>query len=83
MSVVVEATRAVLVAVMAVAAGFLTWVAVAFVGISADIVGIMWSRPEDYPYEDAWLFGGVALGATVTGLILWRSMPRRPKPVNR
>ena len=76
MSTATEAVRAVLVVTGAAAAGVLTWIVAALVGISADVVGILFSRPEDYPYEGAWMVGSTLLSVAVTVAILWRGWPR-------
>lgn len=74
---VVQTARAVLVVTGAVAAGLLTWIVLFLVGVSTDIVGLMFYREEDYPYASAWGLGSTAIAAVVTGLILWRALPRR------
>jgi hypothetical protein len=79
-----QAARAVLVVTGAAAAGVLTWIIAVLVGISADVVGILFYRPEDYPYDGVWMVGSTLLAVAVTGTILWRGWPREgSRPVSR
>jgi hypothetical protein len=75
-SLAAQAVHAALVVTGAAAAGLLTWIVAFFVGVSADIVGILFYRPEDYPYDGAWMVGSTLLAVAVTVAILWRGWPR-------
>lgn len=45
-------------------------------GVMLDVVGILWARPEDYPYMDAWL-SGTCVVATLAGVGVWALLRRR------
>ena len=56
--------------------GVLCGVTTLVVGVQADIVGVVFYRPEDYPYEGAWLLLSLFVGA-VAGFGSWWVL-RRP-----
>ena len=64
-------------AVGSVVVGVLVWCLAVLVGISADVIGVVFYRPEDYPYASAWVVGSAVLGAVATGTMLWLARPGR------
>lgn len=45
-------------------------------GVMLDVVGILWARPEDYPYMDAWL-SGTCVVAVLAGVGVWALLRHR------
>lgn len=63
-------------AVLGALAGVLCGVTTLLVGVQTDIVGVVFYRPEDYPYEGAWYVLSLLLGV-VAGFGSWWVL-RRP-----
>lgn len=57
--------------------GILVWGLAVLVGIAADVIGVVFYRPEDYPYASAWVIGSALLGAAAAGAVLWLAWPGR------
>jgi hypothetical protein len=72
-----SAGRALAAAVGSVIVGVLVWGVALLVGISADIIGVVFYRPEDYPYASAWVIGSAVLGGAAAGTVLWLARPSR------
>ena len=72
-----SAGRALAAAVGSVVVGVLVWGVAVLVGISADVIGVLFYRPEDYPYASAWVIGSAVLGAAAAGTVLWLARPGR------
>ena len=65
-------------AVLGAAAGVLCGVTALGFGAQAGIVGVVFHRPEDYPYEGAWSLLSLLVGV-VAGFGSWWVL-RRPTP---
>lgn len=63
-------------ALSAVAVVIVTFIVGFAMGVAIDVVGILWARPEDYPYEDAWL-SGASIAAVLAGVAVWVLLRRR------
>ncbi|WP_159081632.1 hypothetical protein [Nocardioides sediminis] len=57
-------------AVLGSVAGVLCGVTTLLFGVQADVVGVVFYRPEDYPYEGAWYILSVLVGV-VAGFGSW------------
>jgi hypothetical protein len=69
--------RAFAAAVGSAVVGVLVWGVAVLVGISADVIGVVFYRPEDYPYASAWVIGSAVLGGAAAGTMLWLARPGR------
>jgi hypothetical protein len=63
-------------AVLATVAGVLCGVTTLVFGVQADIVGVVFYRPEDYPYEGAWYILSLLVGVAAAFGSWW--VLRRP-----
>jgi hypothetical protein len=70
-SIATRAVREVLAVVLAGVAGLIGWATTVLVGISADIVGVVFYAPADYVHQDAWMIGSVVVAAGIAGAT-WR-----------
>jgi hypothetical protein len=66
-----------LAAIGAAVVGVAVWLVAVLFGICADVIGVVFHRPEDYPYSDAWVVCSAALGAAAAGAVLWAARPGR------
>jgi membrane protein DedA with SNARE-associated domain len=83
-SVVNDTAREAAAALAAAVVGAVAWALAVLVGVSADVVGVVFYREADYPSQDAWMFGSTVLAAVVAGLTWWLARSRRePTPINR
>jgi hypothetical protein len=71
-----QAAREVGAALLGTVAGVLCGVTTLLFGVQADIVGVAFYRPEDYPYEGAWYVLSLLVGV-VAGFGSWWVL-RRP-----
>ena len=71
MSAVEHTARAAAAALTAAVVGALAWGLAVLVGISADVVGVVFYREADYPSQDAWMLGSTVLAAVLAALT-WR-----------
>ena len=55
----------------AVVVGMIAWGVAVLLGVSLDVVGVVFDRPSDHPYEDAWMVGSVVLAVVVAGRVWW------------
>ncbi|GAB3031095.1 hypothetical protein GCM10011376_24150 [Nocardioides flavus (ex Wang et al. 2016)] len=73
MSAAGEVGRALGAAIGAVVVGTTVWLVAVLIGVSADVIGVVFHRPEDYPFSGAWMIGSALLGAVAAGAVLWRA----------
>ena len=71
MSAVNDTAREAAAALAAAVVGALAWGLAVLVGISADVVGVVFYREADYPSQDAWMLGSTVLAAVLAALT-WR-----------
>jgi hypothetical protein len=79
MSAVEHGAREAAAALAAAVVGALAWGLAVLLGISADVVGVVFYREADYPSQDAWMLGSAVLAAVVAGLTWWIARVE-PKP---
>jgi hypothetical protein len=68
---VVKALVAVMHVLAAMTVGVVTWIGGFVAGVWADVIGLMWYDPDDYPHEDAWLAGTCVLAVFAAALTWW------------
>ena len=73
--------REILAVLVAPLVGLLLGTATLYFGLVADIIGVVFYRAEDYPYEDAWYRLCVFVGVVVTVGTWW--LLRRPRALSR
>jgi uncharacterized membrane protein len=78
-SVVNDTAREAAAALAAAVVGAVAWALAVLVGVSADVVGVVFYREADYPSQDAWMLGSAVLAAVVAGLTWWLARVE-PKP---
>ena len=68
---VLRALAAVMHVLAAMTVGVVTWIGGFVAGVWADVIGLMWYDPDDYPHEDAWLAGTCLLAVAWAALTWW------------
>jgi hypothetical protein len=64
--------------------GAVAWALAVLVGVSADVVGVVFFREVDYPFQDAWMLGSAVLAAVLAALTWWLARSdREATPVDR